>query len=129
MIYNKYKKRAWDLVRRKYKPFVDIIDPSVLRDEQAKLIDVLFGVCVVRPNGEIASVISRGNGPALIRKAIENGGTWLWCFDVPKLINFYTKCGFEAVERHSFCVELMPEGWDLKAFGQPDYIKMQLTNS
>lgn len=71
-----------------------------------------YGVGV---DGELVALwcLVRGQGEHLVKSAVENGATWLTCYDNGFLVQFYTRCGFDEVGREANWVE-----------GQPDVVRM-----
>lgn len=102
-------------------PFVDLYSAEKLWSMQATLVQVLQGRCAILPTGEVVNVVARrGQGQALIKQAVRQGGTHLWHFDVPELRKFYDRCGWVVVGSVPFDRAQSPENWDYTKYGEPE---------
>lgn len=69
----------------------------------------------VGSDGELRALWSlvRGQGERLVKEAIENGATWVSCYDNGYLVQFYQRCGLDITLREKNWVE-----------GQPDVVRL-----
>jgi predicted GNAT family N-acyltransferase len=65
------------------------------------------------------------HGTALMTRALEEGASFLSCFDVNGYLpRFYERFGFQEVARYSFDRDLAPSNWLYDELGTPDVIQM-----
>ena len=88
----------------------------------------------LKVTGEIAALYSndgpKRSGERIVRQAVEDGGTYLECFDT-YLPGIYSKAGMAPAAAIPFNREYAPEGWDYGGFaaagyngGEPDILFM-----